>query len=75
MGKNTNPLASLSFDERNAIEAHLRAARALADVVMCGGVANCAPETVHALGEVIYYRLGDLAAALGFDAELQGGQS
>lgn len=75
MAKTTGPLASLTMDERHALETRLRTCRAIADVLMCGGTRDCAPETVHALGEEVYEQIGAITAALGLDAELQGGVS
>ena len=69
MADNNKPLGALSADQYRAVETNLRVTRAVADVIMCGGAANCAPDTVHALGELIYYRLGEVESILGLDME------
>lgn len=75
MAENTKPLWSLPFDQRTELENKLRTTRAVADVLMCGGAENCAPETVHALGEIMYYQLKQAEAILGLNGETQGGEN
>lgn len=74
MAENTKPLWNLPFDERMEIENKLWTTRAVADVLMCGGAENCAPETVHALGEIMYYQLSDVETALGLNPEPRKGE-
>lgn len=60
---------ALSYEDMEAIESKIITARAVADVLMCGGAKHCAPETVGALGELLYNQLGEVGKLLGIDIE------
>lgn len=60
-----NPATSIAIDDRDEVEKHVRACKAIADILMCCSTAPCAETTLNALGEIVYDRLEEIEKTLG----------